>query len=98
MRRETSPSTTNRADPMAPRPLRRFTKPRGEPLTIGCIRGPWRPSGAVGGVGVFAVIWSTYSSDFWAALRDFAPSDQLLLIELGRRQDAEQFGGGYGAR
>lgn len=56
------------------------------------IRGPWRPSGTVQGCGLFAVIWSTYSADFWAPLHDFEPSTQLRLIELCRHLDVEQFG------
>lgn len=72
---------------------RRFRPRAGRPLTMDNIRGPWRPSGTVAGVGTFAVIWSTCSVDFWAPLHDFAPADQLRLIEAGRSLDVEQFGG-----
>ena len=60
---------------------RRFFPRRGGRLTMGVIRGPWRPSGAVAGAGVFAVVWSTRSGDFWAPLHDFEPADQLRLID-----------------
>lgn len=69
--------------------LRRFRPARGCLLTLSVIRGPWRPSGAVGGAGVFAVVWETWSGSFWAALHDFAPADQLRLVESCRRLDAE---------
>ena len=67
------------------RPLRRFHPARGQPLTMDCIRGPWRPSGAVQACGVFAVVWSTFNTDFWAPLHDFDAASQLRLIEIGRR-------------
>lgn len=63
------------------RPLRRFRPRHGAMLTMAAILGPWRPSGAVAGAGVFALVWSTRTTDYWAALHDFAPSDQLRLIE-----------------
>ena len=69
------------------RPLRRFAAPRGMLLTLEHVRGPWRPSGAVAGAGVFAVVWSTRRGDFWAPLHDFAPADQLRLIEACRWLD-----------
>jgi hypothetical protein len=69
--------------------MRRFVPSRGQALTMGNIRGPWRPSGAVAGAGVFAVVWSTYAGDFWAPLHDFAPADQLRLIEACRRLDRQ---------
>ena len=58
----------------------RFRPQRGMRLTLDCIRGPWRPSGTVAGAGVFAVIWSTSRSAFWAALHDFEPEAQSRLI------------------
>lgn len=76
-----------------PSSLRRFRPRAGRLLTMANIRGPWRPSGTVAGVGTFAVIWSTWAGDFWAPLHDFAPADQLRLIEAGRSLDVEQFGG-----
>jgi hypothetical protein len=68
-------------------PPRRLLPPRGRSLTLANIRGPWRPSGAVDGCGVFAVLWSTASGQFWAPLHDFAPADQLRLIEDCRQLD-----------
>lgn len=67
------------------RPLRRFHPARGQLLALDCIRGPWRPSGAVQAYGVFAVVWSTFNTDFWAPLHDFDAASQLRLIEIGRR-------------
>ena len=72
------------------RMLRRFVPYHGASLTMSHIRGPWRPSGAVNGAGVFAVVWSTYSADFWAPLHDFAPADQLRLIESCRHLDRQR--------
>ncbi|MBV8500763.1 MAG: hypothetical protein JO006_03500 [Paucibacter sp.] len=69
------------------RPLRRFYPLRGHLLTLGQIRGPWRPSGAVGCAGVFAVVWSTRRGDYWAPLHDFEAADQLRLIDACRRLD-----------
>lgn len=80
-----------RCDPDA-RTMRRFRPPRGQMLTINDIRGLWRPSGSVDGAGLFAVCWSTRACDFWAALHDFAPADQLRLIEMGRSLDLERYG------
>ncbi len=68
-------------------PPRRFSPVRGRLLTLANIRGPWRPSGAVTACGVFAVVWSTRAGDFWAALHDFTPADQLRLIESCRWSD-----------
>lgn len=73
-------------------PPRRFRPRSGHLLTLANIRGPWRPSGSVGGAGMFAVAWSTCAGEFWAPLHDFAPADQLRLIEMCRRLDDEQFG------
>jgi hypothetical protein len=75
-------------------PPKRFRAARGGRLTLANVKGPWRPSGTVGGVGVFAVIWSTYSGDFWAPLHDFAPADQLRLVEACRRLDCISQGAG----
>ncbi len=67
---------------------RRFYPARGQRLTLNSVRGPWRPSGAVAGAGVFAVVWSTPSGcTFWAPLHDFEPSAQLQFIEQCRWQD-----------
>lgn len=68
---------------------RRFWPARGQLLTMAHVRGPWRPSGAVAGAGVFAVVWSTRAGDFWAPLHDFTAVDQLRLIEACRWQDRE---------
>ena len=70
-------------------PARRFVPLHGRLLTLANIRGPWRPSGAAGGSGVFAVRWSTYCGDYWAPLHDFEPADQLRLIEACRRLDLD---------
>lgn len=78
------------------RPLRRFFPARGRKLTMSQIRGLWRPSGAVDGAGMFAVVWSTFNVDFWAPLHDFTPADQLRLIESCRLLD--QTPGHDGAR
>lgn len=40
----------------------------GEAERDGKTRGPWRPSGAVGGVGVFAVVWPTRRGDFFGGV------------------------------
>lgn len=71
------------------RPLRRFFPARGGLLTLEQIRGPWRPSGTVAAAGVFCVLWSTRSGDFWAPLHDFEPASQLRLIEACRHLDQE---------
>lgn len=76
----------------ADRPPQRFRPRPGTLLTLSNIRGPWRPSGAVSGAGVWGICWETRSGPFWAALHDFAPADQLRLIEACRRIDREQFG------
>ena len=77
-------------EPSAPR---RFLPRRGQALTLDVVRGPWRASGTVAGLGVFAVVWETRSGPYWAAVHDFEPSDQLRLIEACRRLDREQSGG-----
>lgn len=71
---------------------RRWRPSRGQALTMDCIRGMWRPSGAVGGAGVFAVVWSTRSGDFWAAVHDFTVADQLRLIDDCRQIDHQANG------
>lgn len=68
-------------------PPRRFFPPHGQTLTLANVRGPWRASAAVGCLGVFSVVWSTRKGDFWAPLHDFAPTDQLRLIEQCRWLD-----------
>ena len=77
---------TSRPDDRSPR---RFLPLRGQQLTLDNVRGPWRPSGAVAGAGVFAVVWTTRRGDFWAPLHDFAAADQLRLIEACRHIDRE---------
>ncbi len=71
------------------RPPRRFWPAAGTLLTIANIRGPWRPSGAVAGCCVFAVVWSTGYSQLWAPLHDFCPASQLHLIEMCRRMECD---------
>ena len=72
----------------------RRCRPRaGALLTLANVRGPWRPSGAVAGAGVFGVVWTTFTGSWWAPLHDFAPPDQLRLIEACRQLDVEAFGG-----
>lgn len=66
---------------------RRFHPPCGGRLSFGNVRGPWRPSGTVGGLGVFAVVWSTRSGEFWAPLHDFDAASQLRLIDSCRWLD-----------
>ena len=61
----------------------------GQRLNLSNIRGPWRPSGTVAGAGLFAIVWTTYHGDFWAPLHDFAPADQLRLVEACRQIDRE---------
>ena len=73
--------------PTRSKPPVRFHPRRGEQLTLDNVRGPWRPSGTVDACGVFAVVWSARSGDFWAPLHDFAPPDQLRLIEACRWLD-----------
>ena len=68
----------------------RFYPSSGCRLTIANIRGPWRPSGTVAGLGVFAVVWSTRFRDFWAPLHDFEPADQLRLIEACRQLEISE--------
>ncbi len=68
---------------------RRFVPARGGALTLGDVRGPWRASGAVAACGVFAIVWSTRRGDCWAPLHDFAPADQLRLIEQCRWLDQQ---------
>lgn len=64
--------------------MRRIQSASGNALTIRDIEGDWRPSGAVDGVGVFAVVWGTLYRGCWAALHDFAAADQLTLIDQCR--------------
>jgi hypothetical protein len=71
---------------------RRFRPRFGHFLTMANVRGPWRPSGAVGGAGVFAIIWEAHSGPFWAPLHDFDAPTQLRLIDACLRLDDEQFG------
>lgn len=71
---------------------RRFL-PRSGLLTLAAIQGPWRPSGTVGGVGVFAIVWATPRGSWWAALHDFEPSAQRRLIDACRLMDQEAGGG-----
>ncbi len=79
--------------PPAPRrrqhfePTRRFHPRHGQPLELHNIRGPWRPSASVDACGMFAVVWTTPSGDWWAPLHDFSPAAQLHLIEECRGLD-----------
>lgn len=57
------------------------------PLTLNVIRGHWRPSGCVGGAGVFAVVWETARGTWWAALHDFNDDAQRWLIHACRQLD-----------
>lgn len=93
MRRNTFAANPGRyiALPPAP-PLRRFCPTRGRAFTIDCIRGLWRPSGSVAGAGVFAVVWTTRSGDFWAPVHDFCAADQLRLVDACRQIDREANG------
>jgi hypothetical protein len=68
---------------------RRFQPRAGQALTLESIRGPWRPSGTVAGASIFAVVWTTNRGDFWAALHDFQPADQLRLVDACRSLDRE---------
>ena len=65
----------------------RFVPFRGRPLTVGHIRGKWRPSGAVAGAGVFAVLWEAGGTTYWAPLHDFCVEDQLRLIAACKQLD-----------
>jgi hypothetical protein len=73
-------------------PPKRFYPQPGRLLTVANIHGPWRPSGAVAGAGMGSVVWETSLGTFWAPVHSFTPADQLRLIEMCRRLDAEQFG------
>lgn len=79
-----APKTLHQASHGAPR---RFMPRPGQALTLDNVRGPWLPSGTVNCCGMFAVVWSTRSGDFWAPLHDFAPVDQLRLIDACRQLD-----------
>lgn len=67
----------------------RFWPKHGTFLTWGHIRGPWRPSGAVAGGGMFAVVWSTGHGDYWAPLHDFDPATREELISECAQGDRE---------
>jgi hypothetical protein len=75
--------------PVAHDNIRRFRPFNGQLLTLRNIHGPWRPSGAIDACGMFAVVWTTVRGEFWAALHDFAPADQLTLVDMCRRGDRE---------
>lgn len=66
---------------------------RGCLLSMDCVRGDWRPTGAVAGAGVFGVIWTTGGGSWWAPLHDFTQGAQQHLIGECRRLDVEAFGG-----
>lgn len=83
MSRDAHPSGREACEPASAR-VRRFRPRAGQLLTLANIRGSWRPSGTVAGSGMFAVVWSTWAGTYWAALHDFAPADQLRLIEACR--------------
>lgn len=76
--------------PAATGPARRWWPSRGQPVPLSAIRGAWWPSGAVAGAGVFAVVWATRTTLFWCPLHDFAPADQLRLIDECRSADDRQ--------
>lgn len=65
----------------------RFRPRPGRQLTMSNVKGPWRPSGAVGGCGFFAVVWTTGQSAFWAPLHDFDAETQMRFLEECRRLD-----------
>lgn len=77
---------------------RRFRAPAGQQLTLDNVRGPWRASAAVGGAGVFCVVWTTRVGDFYAPLSDFAAPDVLRLVEACRHVDQEANGPGTSLR
>lgn len=68
---------------------RRFRPKHGRLLTLEAIKGPWRPSGAVAGAGVFAVIWATERGSWWAPLHDFESSAMRNLVDQCRAVDQE---------
>lgn len=59
------------------------------PLTLNDIRGQWRPSGYVGGLGVFSVVWQDARGTWFVPLHMFSQRDQLRLIEQCRAVDQE---------
>jgi hypothetical protein len=58
------------------------------------IRDDWRPSGSIGGLGMFAVVWDGGGTTYWAALHDFDRSDRDKLLEMCRGLDRDACGGG----
>lgn len=78
--------------PRQPRRTRRFVPNRPRPLTVHDIGGEWRPSGAVAGLGVFAVVWTIGNTDWWAPLHCFTPGDQLKLVQACEALDQERGG------
>jgi hypothetical protein len=68
---------------------RRIVPADGQLLSLDVVRGMWRPSGAVAGAGVFAIVWTNRRGTWWAALHDFAPADALRLIEECRWLDRQ---------
>ncbi len=65
----------------------RFWPVAGRQLSLANVRGPWRPSGAVAGAGLFAIVWSTRGGSFWAPLHDFELAAQQQLIAACRHED-----------
>lgn len=68
---------------------KRFWPKQGSLLNRRHIRGPWRPSGSVAGCGMFAVVWSTGSGDYWAPLHSFDRSTQDDLIDECQAADRD---------
>lgn len=79
-------ASTTRRPPGGPQ---RFFPSQDTYLNRGHIRGPWRPTSAVAGCGVFAVRWSTPAGDFWAPLHAFDHDTQIELIAECEAADRE---------
>lgn len=73
---------------MTSQPVRVLPKPGGK-LSISDINGEWRPSGSTGGLGVFAVIWSSEIGQCWAPLHDFSLASQQYLLAQCLLQDLD---------
>jgi ribose 1,5-bisphosphokinase PhnN len=73
----------------AERPVRRFKRLRGEPLSYDHIQGHWRASAAIEGAGFFAVVWEAHGVTYWAALHDFVAETQCRLIRECERADRD---------
>ena len=85
-------TTCARVDAMLPSASpHRFYPSHGQALIMDCTCGKWRPSGAFAIAGVFAVVWTTRSGDFWALVHDFCAVEQQRLIEDCRQVDRLAF-------